>query len=80
MLAARQALASRPALAAGPIAGLVVWATHAAVDWDWEMPAVTLLAILLAGGLLALCERARLGCRSVRHSAPMSSPSAATPT
>jgi hypothetical protein len=56
--AARQALRRAPTLAAGPIAGFVVWATHAAVDWDWEMPAVTLLAILLAGGLLSLSESA----------------------
>ncbi len=56
VLAAREALRADPNLAAGPIAGCLVWATHAAVDWDWEMPAVTLLAILLAGGLLALSQ------------------------
>lgn len=56
VLAARRALARAPALAAGPVAALVVWAAHAAVDWDWEMPAVTLLAIVLAGGLLSLCD------------------------
>jgi hypothetical protein len=56
VMAARRAMARAPTLAAGPIAGFVVWATHAAVDWDWEMPAVTLLAILLLGGLLAVCE------------------------
>jgi hypothetical protein len=57
-LAARRAWRFAPALAAGPIAGTVVWACHVAVDWDWEMPAVTLLAIALAGGLLGLCEQA----------------------
>jgi O-antigen ligase len=56
VLAARRALVRAPALAAGPAAALVVWAAHVAVDWDWEMPAVTLLAIVLAGGLLSLCE------------------------
>jgi O-Antigen ligase len=56
VLAARRALARAPALAAGPAAALVVWAAHVAVDWDWEMPAVTLLAIVLAGGLLSLCD------------------------
>jgi O-Antigen ligase len=52
--AARSAFRRFPGLTAGPTAGLVVWAAHAAIDWDWEMPAVTLLAILLAGGVLAL--------------------------
>jgi hypothetical protein len=56
ILATRSALARAPALAVGPAAALVVWAAHVAVDWDWEMPAVTLLAIVLAGGLLSLCD------------------------
>ena len=42
-----------PGLAAGPTAALAVWATHSAIDWDWEMPAVTLVAAVLAGVLLA---------------------------
>ncbi len=56
VLATRRALARAPGLAAGPAAALVVWAAHAAVDWDWEMPAVTLLAIVLAGGVLSLSD------------------------
>jgi hypothetical protein len=52
--AARGALRRFPPLAAGPLAGCVVWAAHVAVDWDWEMPAVTLMALLLAGVLLSL--------------------------
>jgi O-antigen ligase len=56
VLAARRALRLAPNLAAGMTAGVVVWAAHCAVDWDWEMPAVTLLAILLMGGLLALAD------------------------
>ncbi len=67
-LSARRALLRAPPLAAGPAAGLVVWAAHVAVDWDWEMPAVTLLAILLAGALLALCD----------FGAPESRPASAT--
>lgn len=43
-----------PAVAAGLIAALVVWVAHVAVDWDWEMPAATLPAIILAGALVAL--------------------------
>ena len=34
------------------LAGAVVWAVHAGVDWDWEMPAVT--AWVFAAGGLAL--------------------------
>ena len=50
-----------PALAAGPLAGLAVWAVHAGIDWDWEMPALTLVAVLLAGLLLAAGEQPRAG-------------------
>jgi O-antigen ligase len=42
--------------AAGPIAGLSVWAAHSALDWDWEMPALTLVALILAGLLLAAAD------------------------
>ena len=55
-VAARQALQRAPALAAGPIAGAVTYLTHSPLDWDWEMPAVTLTALLMAGLLLALAE------------------------
>jgi O-antigen ligase len=56
--AARDALARAPALAGGATAGFVVWLAHAPLDWDWEMPAVTLVAIALAGLLLALSRPA----------------------
>ena len=55
-IAAADALRAAPALAAGPLAGFVVYAAHAPLDWDWEMPAVTLIAIVLAGLLIALGE------------------------
>ncbi len=51
--AARSAWLADPVRVAGPIAGLLVWIFHAAVDWDWQMPAVTLTALLLAAGVLA---------------------------
>jgi O-antigen ligase len=41
-----------PGLAAGPIAALVVYAAHSPLDWDWQMPAVTLVAVVLAGMLV----------------------------
>jgi len=50
---ARRGMTSRPGLAPGPVAGLSVWAAHAGLDWDWEMPAVSLLAVALAAGLVA---------------------------
>jgi len=53
LLAARRTWLCDPALAAGPIAALAVFALHAGVDWDWQMPALTLVAITLAGLLLA---------------------------
>jgi hypothetical protein len=53
VVAARRALRVTP-LAAGPIAALIAYFAHAPLDWDWEMPAVTLVAIILAGMLLAL--------------------------
>jgi O-Antigen ligase len=52
-LSARAAHRVDPALAAGPVAALTVWAFHSAIDWDWEMPALTLVAVLLAGAFLA---------------------------
>jgi hypothetical protein len=36
---------------------VVVWALHAGIDWHWEMPAVTLVALACAARLLALAER-----------------------
>jgi hypothetical protein len=41
------------AVAAGPVAGLVAYLAHAPLDWDWQMPAVTLIAMVLAGAVLA---------------------------
>ncbi|HEY3728096.1 MAG TPA: O-antigen ligase family protein [Solirubrobacteraceae bacterium] len=55
-LAARAAHRRRPLLAAGPIAGFVVYVAHAPLDWDWQMPALTLVALVLAGALLALAD------------------------
>jgi O-antigen ligase len=50
---ARQAYRADPVLAAGPAAALVAYAFHASIDWDWEMPALSLVAVALAGLLLA---------------------------
>jgi O-antigen ligase len=57
-LAARRALRLAPETAAGPVAVVVLWAFHAGIDWDWEMPTVTLIGLAFAAALLALAEGA----------------------
>jgi O-antigen ligase len=42
--------------AAGLAAGLAAWAFHAGLDWDWEMPAVSLPALLLGAAAIAWIE------------------------
>jgi O-antigen ligase len=39
------------------LAGYAAFLVHAAVDWDWEMPAVTLAAFSCAAALLAAADR-----------------------
>jgi O-antigen ligase/polysaccharide polymerase Wzy-like membrane protein len=58
-LSTRAAHRVDPALAAGPAAALTAWAFHSAIDWDWEMPALTLVAVMLAGALLAVGDQGR---------------------
>jgi type II secretory pathway pseudopilin PulG len=57
-VAARRAFRRFPVQAAGAIAALAVFAVHAGLDWDWEMPALSLVALLLAGALIAWSEAA----------------------
>ena len=64
-LAARAASHALPSIAAGPIAGFTTWLVHSPLDWDWEMPAVTLLAMGLAGVLLAAAETAATRVQAV---------------
>jgi O-antigen ligase len=44
-------------LAAPAVAGYVAYLVHAAQDWDWELPAVTLAGLACAVALLLLAER-----------------------
>jgi hypothetical protein len=44
---------ARDATFAGAIGALAYWLTHASIDWLWQLPAVSLPAIALAGGLVA---------------------------
>ncbi len=65
-VAALDAHRSWPVFAAGPISALVVYVVHAPLDWDWQMPAVTAIAMVLAGTLIGLSEPA---VRAPRRSA-----------
>jgi O-antigen ligase len=44
--------------AAGSVAALAAIALHAGIDWDWELPALTLVALALAASLIATQEDA----------------------
>jgi hypothetical protein len=55
-LAAREAWRRDPVLASGACAALTAWALHAGLDWDWEMPGLTLVAIVLAGLVIATAD------------------------
>ncbi len=50
-------LARSHPLAPLALAGYVAFLVHAAVDWDWEMPAVTIAAFACAAALLAAADR-----------------------
>jgi hypothetical protein len=47
------------ALFAAILAAGLAWAVHAGVDWDWQMPAVTLWLFALGGAALARSLRSR---------------------
>lgn len=68
--AARRTLAGkgaiRPAEAAAVVAAFVVWFGHASVDWDWEMPVLTGMAIVLSATLFQRGRRRRRARRGTR--------------
>lgn len=73
-LAARRALALGRPLAAGCCAASMVWLLHASIDWDWELPAVTLPVIVMAGGLIAASEETGEGLYPQRSAQLQRSP------
>ena len=83
-VAARGAYLRDPLLTAGWLGALAVWLLHAGLDWDWEMPAVSLIAILLIGALLAHGERpapvSRPEREPVAEPEPLPLPTAPGPT
>jgi len=52
-LAGREALRRDAGAAAGAAAATLTWFLHASIDWDWQMPAVALPAVVLAGALIS---------------------------
>jgi len=46
-------------LAPAAAGGLMVYLVHAGLDWDWEMPAITIAALVCAVAALALARPAR---------------------
>jgi O-Antigen ligase len=54
--AGRLALGQGRPIAAGCCAASTVWLLHASIDWDWEIPAVTLPVIVMAGALIVASE------------------------
>ncbi len=60
-VAGRRALSRDRRLAAGPCAALIAWVLHASIDWLWQLPAVSLPALALAGTLLVLSEDPQRG-------------------
>ena len=55
-LAGKRALRSRLELAPGACGAATVWLLHVAIDWDWQVPATTLPALVIAGALVATTE------------------------
>ena len=49
------------ALATGWLAAGAVLLVHAGLDWDWEMPALGLLLVILAGAAVAARDALHLG-------------------
>jgi hypothetical protein len=61
-IATRDAIRAEGGAALAAAAGtLAVLAAHAALDWDWELPAIALIAVILAGRAAAGAEGASSG-------------------
>ena len=57
--------ARRQPLASAAFAAYAAYLVHAGVDWDWELPALTLSALICASALLAMARREE-GCSTRR--------------
>jgi hypothetical protein len=54
VMAGRDALRREPEVVAGMCAAAVVWLLHASIDWDWQLPAVSLPAVILVGAMISV--------------------------
>jgi O-Antigen ligase len=57
--------------AATATAALAVWAFHSAIDWDWELPGFSLVALALAALLLSAPAAAPSRAPAVERDAPV---------
>ena len=73
-LCTRRALVSEPHAVLGLVALLATYLFHAALDWDWEMPAVTLPALAAAAAIVATADRAGTSAPEDSAAAPRESP------
>lgn len=58
-VAARRLLRDGAAGTVGAITCVAAWLVHANLDWDWQMPALTLLAVACAGAVLGAAPAPR---------------------
>jgi hypothetical protein len=70
---ARRAVMAEERAVVGLVALLVAYLVHAALDWDWEMPAVTLPALAAAAVLVATGDRAAPRARADSTAEPRAS-------
>ncbi len=60
---ARRLHRAAPVGGTGPIAVLCAWAVAVALDWHWEMPGVTLVAVVCAGAVVGRGEQLHAAAR-----------------
>lgn len=53
---ARRLVSADAVLAAGPCAALAVLALHAGIDWDWDLPALGMVGLMLAGTVIGRAD------------------------
>jgi hypothetical protein len=67
--AARRALRVGPSVTAGPFAAATVWFIHSTMDWDWQVPALTLVALISVSAIIVAGERSQADDESTAPSA-----------
>ena len=56
-VASKRAASADIALATGPSAALVAFSSHSLIDWDWQLPGLMLMVVMLAAVPLGAIER-----------------------